>query len=253
LALEKLRGFAAPAVPQLQRALAHEDLWLRIKAADALGAIGSAAMPALPAMLERVIQGPSKEDPRGMEQRYFSSAIFHNLLNNAKSLEGVDRQQLREAITKSLQNQDGRARGEVSRVYQHLSFEDIQLLIPAINEAILKPAPSGEMFADEVRLGGLKVLAKHHVAQGIQGCVDYLLTQNPWASQKRTPEILKVLEQYGAQAQGILPRLQEIASQWDQGEPDFPKQLSKQKADAVRDTITKIQTSQDRPELKGVR
>ena len=35
---------------------------------------------------------------------------------------------------------------------------------------------------------GLRVLVKHHVAEGMNACVDYLRNQNPWESQIRTPE-----------------------------------------------------------------
>ena len=43
-ALAMLKGAAAPAVPALRKTLRHEDLWLRIKAADALAGIGEPAM-----------------------------------------------------------------------------------------------------------------------------------------------------------------------------------------------------------------
>jgi len=49
------------------------------------------------------------------------------------------------------------------------------------------------MIADETRAEGLRVLAKHHVAAGLQAGVHYLRDQNPWASEERTPELLKIL------------------------------------------------------------
>ncbi len=249
-ALEQLGGHAAPAVPQLRQTLQHPDLWLRVRAGEALAAIGKPAIPALPEMLERVNHAPDKNDPRGMEQRYFASAVFGKLLRRHRTLEGVDRDKLRAAMIRGLQNQDGRARSQISEIYPLLSFEDIRPLLPAIQEAIVKPAPSGEMFADGVRLNGLKLLAQHQVEEGIQGCANYLVTQNPWSSENRTPEILEALLKYGAQAQRVVPRLQEIAAQFENGEPDFPQSLSRKKAAAVRDAIAKIEASQDRPELK---
>lgn len=244
---------AAPAVPQLRAALQHSDLWLRVRAATALAVIGKPARPALPEMLERIARGPTKDDPRGMEQRFIASAIFSKMLTNTKSLEGVDRDQLRTAIARGLQNQDGRARGEISEIYRRLSYEEIQPLLPAVLEAFYKPAPSGEMFADEVRLNGLKVLTMHHIEEGMAACADYLRTQNPWSSENRTPDILKILDVYGAQAQAVLPTLRETAALFDQGEPDFPKKLTEQKAKAVRDAMAKIEAAQDRPELKRLK
>jgi hypothetical protein len=249
-ALEELRGRAAPAIPQLRHALQHEDLWLRVRAANVLAVIGKPALPALPEMLELIVRGPTPEDPRGMEQRFISSAIFTRMLTSAESLDGVDRNKLRTAIARGLQNQDGRARSEISEVYRRLSYEEIQPLLPSVLEAIEKPAPSGEMFADGVRLNGLKVLASHHIEEGMEACADYLRTQNPWASEHRTPEILKVFTPYGAEAQRIIPLLQETAAMFDKGEVDFPKHLSKQKANAVREAIKKIEAAAEHPELK---
>lgn len=252
-ALEALRGAAAPAVPQLRRALQHDDLWLRVRAATALAVIGQPALPALPDMLEIIARGPSPEDPRGMEQRFVSSAIFTRMLNSAKSLEGVDRDQLRTAIARGLQNQDGHARSQISAIYRRLSYDELQPLLPAVLEAIEQPAPSGEMFADGVRLNGLKVLAQHHIKEGMQACADYVRTQNPWASEHRTPEILEILQAYGAHAQRILPHLRETAALFDQGEQDFPKHLSERKAKAVREAIEKIEAAQERPDLKRLK
>jgi hypothetical protein len=249
-ALEELRGRAAPAVPQVQRLLQHEDLWVRVRAATVLAEVGKPGLVALPELLEIIARRPSADDPRAMEQRFVAAAVFSKMLTNAESLAGVDHVRLRAAIVQGLQNQDGHARGYISGVFTRLSFAEIQPLLPAVLEAIQKPAPSGEMFADEVRLNGLKVLAAHHVEAGMQACVDYLQQQNPWASEHRTPKILAILDHYGADAQRLIPQLQEAAAAFDRGEPDFPKRLSQQKAAAVRAAIEKIQTATDRPKLK---
>lgn len=252
-ALEELRGAAAPAVPQLRHALQDEDLWLRVRAATALAVIGKPALPALPEMLAMIARGPSTQDPRAMEQRFVSFAIFSKMLTSTKSLEGVDREKLRNAIAIGLQNQDGRARSEISEIYGRLSYDELQPLLPAIFEGIVQPAPSGEMFADGVRINGLKVLASHHIEEGMQACADYLRTQNPWASEHRTPEILNVLVSYGAQAQPIVSQLNETAALFEKGEKDFPNHLSKQKAKAVRKAIKQIEASKDRPDLKRLK
>jgi hypothetical protein len=252
-ALEELRGAAAPAVPQLRQALQHSDLWLRVKAADALAAIGKEALPALPDILDRIARTPEKDDPRAMEQRYLCGAVFEKMLRDAKHLEGVDRDKLRTAIARGLQNQDGHVRSKVSGIYERLTFDEIAPLLPAIREAIVKPAPSGEMFAEGVRLNGLKLLAKHHVEDGIMATADYVTSQNPWASQERIKEILPLLLQYGAHAQAAIPKLREAAKYFEQREPDFPKKLSLEKAAAVREAIATIEASTDRPELKRVK
>ncbi|MFM8253425.1 MAG: DUF6288 domain-containing protein [Planctomycetota bacterium] len=245
-----LRGQAAPAVEQLRQTLTASDLWLRIKAAEALASIGKPALSALPDILDRIAREPGPDDPRAMEQRYLCSAVFGKMLTDAQKLEGVDRDKLRVAVARGLQNQDGQARGQVSRIYSRLTFEEIEPLLPAVREAIEKPAPSGEMFADEVRLAGLKLLSAHVVEEGILASADYVVTQNPWASQERILQILPLFERYGVHARVALPKLRAAAEYFEQREPDFPKKLSLQKAAAVRETITKIEAATERPELR---
>lgn len=251
--LESMRGDAAPAVPKLRALLQHNDLWLRVRAASALAAIGKPAVVTLPEMLNLMTRASSPEDPRGMEQRFVAFAIFGTMLPRMKSLDEVDKDKLLEAIARVLQNQDGRARSEVSEIYQRLTYQDLRPLLPTILEAIETPAPSGEMFADGVRLNGLKVLASHHIKEGMQASANYLRTQNPWASEHRTPEILEVLNAYGAEAQAVIPHLEETAAGFDRGEVNFPKNLSRQKAEAVREAIRKIQASEERPKLKSLK
>jgi len=108
------------------------------------------------------------------------------------------------------------------------------------------------MFADGVRLNGLKVLASHHIREGMQATADYLRSQNPWASEERTPEILEVLDNYGAEAQNIVPHLKQTAAMFDKGEKDFPKELSEQKAKAIRKAIRKIESAKDRPDMRSL-
>ena len=245
--LGSLRGAAASAVPALQKALSHEDLWLRIQAAEALAEIGKPANVAVPELLERLARGPTKEDPRAMEQRYLCSALFGTLLK--KSLDGVDRDLLRKAVAAGLRNQDGRARGEVGGIYKQLTYDELKPLMPAILEAIVTPAPSGEMFADGIRVEGLKLLAKHRIAEGIAACVKYTREQNPWASQERTPELMKILLTYGTHAKAVIPELTKLGDYFEKDEKDFPKKLMLVKAKSVRDTIAAIEASTESPEL----
>ncbi len=252
-ALAQLKGRAAPAIPALTKNLKHEDLWLRIKGAEALAAIGAPAMQTVPELLGMLARVDKAKDPRGMQQRYLSNALFaprDGMLG--RSLAGVDRTLLNNAVLAGLKNEDGAARGSIGAVYGKLTYEEIKPLLPAILEAILKPAPSGEMFADGIRMEGLKVLAKHHIKEGMAECVNYATTQNPHSSQVRTPELMKILLTYGAQAKTVIPNLQKVADGFEKGEPDFPKKLSLEKANSVRETIRAIEASTDSPELISI-
>jgi hypothetical protein len=191
----------------------------------------------------------TKNDPRGMQQRCLSTAIFDRGGQMFKLLAGADLQALVKAVQAGLQNQDGHARAVISSIYGTLSFEQIKPLLPAIYQAITTPAPSGEMFADDVRLEGLRILAKHKVKEGINACVEYAMSQNPWNSQERTPQIMAILLTYGTHAKSSIPELKKIARFFEKDEKDFPPNLMVVKANSVRETIRAIEASTETPEL----
>ena len=205
-------------------------------------------------MLARLSKKASRKDPRNMEQRYLTFSLFsHNKGLIGKSVEGIDRKSLLKAVRASLLNQDGRARGAVSSVYRNISFDQLKPLLPAILEAITVRAPSGIMFAHEIRMAGLELFSRHHVAEGIELLADYVRDMKPHASEHRIVKVLEMLETYGAHAQKVLPILEEHAVFFDEGQPDFPLRLSKDKAKAVRDSIQRIQSSTDRPPLMALK
>jgi hypothetical protein len=170
-----------------------------------------------------------------------------------KLLASADQTALGKAVQAGLQNQDGNARGAVSSVYGTLPLEQIKPLFPAIYQAIITPAPSGEMFADGVRLEGLRVLAKHRVKEGISACVKYAISQNQWESQNRTPQIMAILLTYGTRAKPFIPELKKIADFFAKDEKDLPPNLMVMKANSVRETIRAIEASTDTPELIGIK
>ena len=209
-ALAALGSRGASAVPALRNTLKAEDLWLRIKAAEALAAIGDAAMPAVPELLTMLAAGPTQTDPRGMQQRYLMFALFDQRSGLLKrSLVGVDREALYEAVRAGLRNEDGRARSAIETVYRQLSYEEIEPLLPAIHQAVVNPAPSGIMFADGIRLSGLGVLAKQRIAEGMPLCIDTIEIDR-WGMDNRIKKCLETLQIYGGAAKPLLPRLEEL-------------------------------------------
>jgi hypothetical protein len=185
-----------------------------------------------------------------MQQRYLTFALFDGDGLLGRSLDGVDPAALQAAVRAGLQNQDGRARSNLASVYRNLSPEAIAPLLPAILRAVVEPAPSGEMFADGIRVEGLRVLAKHRIEEGLAALVQYARHQNPWASQERTPELMKILLQYGGRAKVVLPELRALAEYFDKAEKDFPRNLSLQKVQSVRETIAAIEAATEMPELR---
>ena len=206
-ALAALKDAAAPAVPELTKLLDHDDLWMRIKAAETLAGIGAPAMSTLPVLLERLARKPTAADPRGMEQRYLCFNVFGKMLKT--SIEGVDPNLLNKAVAAGLQNQDGRARSEIGGLYSKFSYEQVQPLLPVIRKAVVEPAPSGEMFADGIRLAGLELLARHRYREGMELCFQ-VMEIDRWGKGNRLPRCLKALAQYGVAAQPMLPRLRQL-------------------------------------------
>lgn len=238
---------SAAAVPALTALLDHEDMWLRIKAAQALASIGQPAMPALPKLLRMLAKGPSAKDPRGMEQRYLCFAVFDNMLK--KSIDGVDRDLLREAVAAGLRNQDGRARGSVGGVYGRFSYEEIKPLLPAIHEAILNPAPSGEMFASSIRLAGLELFAKHLIREGLPLCID-IMEIDKWGKKYRIGRSLDILSMYGSAAKTELPRLRQLEKMLTAHEE--AKDLAPQIA-TLRTMIAKLEQGGEPVKLRSLR
>ena len=252
-ALTAIGGRSAPAIDALEKSLEHPDIWLRIKAAEALDSIGSPAMKSVPKLLELLAQVDTKNDPRGMQQRYLCYALFNGGKGMlGRSLDDVDRELLYQAVRAGLKNQDGRARGCITSVYRNLSAQDIKPILPAIYQAVIEPAPSGEMFADAIRVEGLRVLAKHGIKEGIDACVHYTRDQNPWDSQERTPELMNILLSYGTHAKATIPELARIANYFEKDEKDFPKHLMLMKAKCVRQTIRAIEAATATPNLISI-
>jgi len=245
-ALAHTKNPSPEAINALRRNLDHKDLWLRIESAEALAKIGKPAMSALPKLLTLLAQPPSEDDPRGMEQRYLSFAVFGKMLRN--SLDGVDKNLLHKAIAATLQNEDGRARGEVGRVYGKLTYEEIKPLLPAIEKAIKTPSPSGVMFASGIRLSGLDILAKHRIKEGMPLCFEVMEIQK-WGKAARIPRCLKALASYGGAAKPILPKLRQL-------EKDLLAHREKRNLQQIINTvgqlIQKIETSKHSPKLRSI-
>jgi len=249
-ALAKYGKEAEPAIPELLKLLDADHLWLRVQAVEALNGIGAPAMKAVPDLLKRIARGPTKEDPRGMEQRFLIQTIFNSRTGMlARSLDSVDQGLLLEAVKAGLLNQDGRTRGALSSVYQNLTLDQLRPILPAIHRAILEKSPSGEMFDGGIQTAGLNLLSRHRVSEGIDMIADYVMTQKKHGSESHTPTLLAMFKPYGAHAQRAIPQLEKAARYFEAGEEDFPKWGSEKKAKAVREAIEEIKKRTDKPEL----
>jgi hypothetical protein len=151
------------------------------------------------------------------------------------SLDGVDRELLYPAIKSILQNQDGRTRGGIAPLYGKLSDQDIAVLLPEVIQAIRKMAPSGEMFADGIRLAGLDLLSRLGIREGMPLCVE-VIEHERWGLGRRMPKCLEYLARYGTHAQEFLPQLREIRAEFRK--PDDHAALLDQTIKAIANSTT---------------
>ncbi|MFC7337175.1 DUF6288 domain-containing protein [Haloferula chungangensis] len=243
----------APAAKLLRKMLSEDDMWLRIQAAEALASIGPAGRAAIPDLL-RLASRDIADDPRGMTQRYLAFILFQKPMSGrsagllSRSLDGVDQKDLKEAVTSILSNQDGRARGAVSSIFDNLSYKEIEPLLPAIYEAVAHQAPSGIMFGDLIRLNGMNYLAKHHIKEGLPLTVA-LIEPDRWGQGRRFAPCLKALLLYGKEAQSQLPelrRLEELLVERSKGKkPDKNLEL-------LRSTIKQVEAATESPKLQDL-
>jgi hypothetical protein len=222
---------------------------------QALAAIGAPARVAATDILQRSLEdeGP---DSRAMLRRYGCMALFiHSHLDDAPRRglladrhAGIDDDLLIRAVRRMLTLDDGFARSCVASLYGTVTDQELTQLWPDIVRSVQRPAPSGEMFADEIRLAGLEMLASHGKPDGMAIGLDYACTQNPWSSEERTGPIMASLKRYGAAARPLLPALCQLlaacAQDRDLGEVDRQRKMA-----AVSDAISAIAAAPDAPTL----
>ncbi|MEM1296056.1 MAG: DUF6288 domain-containing protein, partial [Verrucomicrobiota bacterium] len=212
-AFEQLGARGADGIPALRTLLTSETYWIQAQAAEALAGIGTPARVAIPDLLELVAAPTSPDDHRGYLQRYLAFALFNQRGGlMGKSLEGADRDLLRDAARAVLENEDGRARGSLTTVYSQLTTKEIEPLLPAIYESVAYPAPSGVMFSDGIRMAGLKILAKHRIEEGLPLCLG-IMNPELWGKKKRIKTCLEALMAYGGAARPMLPDLAKLQEQ----------------------------------------
>jgi HEAT repeat protein len=246
-ALEQLGERGADGVPALMRLLHARDYWLQVQAAEALAGIGEPARAAIPYLLELAATPAPPGDLRDYRQRYLAFALFDRRSGLiTRSLQDVDRDRLAGAVRAVLANEDGRARSAAAAVYDKLSYEDLKPLLPAMYQAVVQQAPSGVMFSDDVRLAGLEVFAKYHLAEGLPLCVQ-LPEPERWGAERRIVRCMNALRTYGAAAKPHLPALRQLEQ--DLVGERRNKEPSKAVL-AVREAIAEVEAAEASPPLR---
>ncbi len=260
-AVETLGNLKAPeALPVLVRSLTHPDRWLRVKAAQALKAMGDKAKPVVTDMLKAVVTTAepalpvSWEDPVQLTHGELAAALFGGLLRG--SIDGIDTALLYPAIRAIAQNADGMARATLKRTLaEQLKLEDVTALGPDILAAVKMRCPADTMFGNEIRMGGFKALTKYNFKEGIEAGIALAKTQGGHGSEKRTGEIMKVLVGYGKAAQPAIPQLRELIVELNEQvkRKEFPGDLNKVRVADVENAIATIEAATTQPELRSLK
>ena len=198
-----------------------DDLSLRLDAIDALSGadlqrgLAAVAKPAIPALLEQAMSH-SLDDPRRQLQRKLCFALFYS--GRALPTKGliplhgtgeIDRPLMIAAVKELLTVDDGRARGCIGSIYPELTTEDLELLWGDIFKATRDLSPSGIMFADGIRISGLKLMQRLSMPVGVELSTK-ILTEDRWGRGNRERAVLPVLAAYGPAASKALPVLKSM-------------------------------------------
>ena len=161
----------------------------------------------------------------------------------SQSMDGVDRELAYPVIRRMLACDDGLGTFAMRSVFKTLSLDELQTLMPSIVKAAHDTAPSGEMFAQEIRFEALRFMADNKVREGLPVFIEYARTQNGWGS--KTREVLPLLEQYGAAAREILPELRALQEKWaaEDAKRD-EKPTERTKATVAAEVIRAIESAQ---------
>ena len=136
----------------------------------------------------------------------------------AGSVDGVDRTLLYPAVRSLLALDDGMGTSGMLSVFKTLNNDDFKALTPSLVKVASETAPSGEMFAQGVRLHAIQYFARNKVPEGLPAIMQYLRTQNGWGNQ--IINVLKELAKYGVAAKPLLPELIQLRDGWKLMEKD---------------------------------
>jgi hypothetical protein len=124
-----------------------------------------------------------------------------------------------------------------------LSLEETRELWPALDSAFNTTATT---YNTAIQVATLRLMARYRIREGMDRCVWYLTNMRGHGSQNRVPEVLKILLEYGAHAKYTVPKLEKIAAYFASEPPGFPPNLSRDKAEAVRDTIRLLEAMDEK-------
>ena len=234
---------AADAVPALTRRLSDPDIWVRAKAAKALGQINAAATAAVPDMLGAFVKnvaptypfekGFNWSDPLQIANGYLAETLFEHLGGDTIK---TDKKLLYPAVRAGIKHPAGMWRNILSGFVQdRLELADVVALAPDLFADAQTEGPCDRMFTAGPVGAAMMALSKHKIDEGIDislGNVTY------WGQLGKSA--LGSLPGYGEAARRALPVLHTYLAAWPPGDNNAP---------IIINTIDAIQSATTAPKL----
>ena len=216
---------AIDAVPALTRRLSDPDIWVRAKAAKALGQINEAAASAVPAMLGAFVKnvaptypfetGFNWSDPLQIANGYLAETLFQQL--GSKTIK-AERSLLYPAVRAGIKQPAGMWRNILSGFVQdRLTLADVVALAPDLFADAQTEGPCDRMFTAGPVGAAMMALSKNKIDEGIEislGNVTY------WGQLGKSA--LGSLPGYGEAARRALPTLRTYLAAWPPGDNNAP-------------------------------
>ena len=213
---------ATSAVPALTRRLdktLEPELWVRARAAKALGQLNAAATAsAVPDMLEAFVSnvaptypfeaGFNWNDPLQIANGYLSETLFDKLGSYTIS---ADKGLLYPAVRAGIKQPAGMWRGKLDDFVQNkLTLPDVEVLIQDLLDDARTEGPCDRMFTVTPPAAAMNALAKYHIQEGIQACFDNVAY---WGGVLGAAAINRLAD-YGEAARWTLPDLYADLAWW---------------------------------------
>ncbi len=216
---------AASAVPALTRRLSDTDIWVRAKAAKALGQINAAAAPSVPDMLGAFVKnvaptypfeaGFNWSDPLQIANGYLAETLFRQLGGDTIK---ADKKLLYPAVRAGIKQPAGMWRDILSGFVQdRLELADVVALAPELFADAQTEGPCDRMFTSGPVGAAMMALSKNKIDEGIDislGNVTY------WGQLGKSA--LGSLPAYGEAARRALPVLHTYLAAWPPGDNNAP-------------------------------
>ena len=120
---------------------------------------------------------------------------------HSSGVNGVDRKLLYPAIRAIAKTPIGLSRGTLEHTYEYLTYDDVLEVSGSIVDAVVNRAPADKMFSDGARRGGVAVLQKHGISEGVPACMAYAADEV--GGKRNTP--LSLLGTFGGSVYSVTP------------------------------------------------